>query len=82
MEDSHHANCNSIIYRRGAIRRTEIEKPLLAAEGFNAKLVQYLPQYHVISNVHVYFFTCTIKHVHGREPKMIFGARNLVHEKL
>ena len=31
---------------------TEIERSFLAAKGFNTNLVQYLPLYYVISNVH------------------------------
>ena len=44
---------------------TKIEKPFLAAKGFNTNVVQCLPPYYVIiSNVHVYFFTFTISQVH------------------
>ena len=40
---------------------TEIERLFLAARGFNTNLVQFLWLYHVIiSNVHIYSFTCTI----------------------
>ena len=60
------------------MHRTEIESPFLAAN-----LVQFLPPNHVIiSNVHVSPFTCTISHVHGRAPKAVLRAGNLVHEKL
>ena len=82
MEGSHHVNWNSIIYRKGTIHRTEIERPLLAGKSFNTNLVQFLLPFHVIiSNVHVYSFTHTISHVHGRARKTVFRAQNLVHEK-
>ena len=52
------------------------------AKGFNTNFVQSLPLYQVIiSNVLVYSFTLTIPHVHGRAPKTILRARNLVYEK-
>ena len=67
----------------GAIHGTEIERPFLAAKGFNTNLVQFLPKHHVIiSNVDVCSFMCTISYVHGRASKTVSGARNLVHEKL
>ena len=73
----------SIMYRKGAIHMTEIESPLLAPKGFNTNSVQCLPLYNVIiSKVHVYSFTCTISHVHGRAPKMVLQARNLVYKKI
>ena len=51
---------NCIIYRKGAIYMTKIERPFLAAKGFNTNLVQCLPPFYVISsNVHVCSFTCT-----------------------
>ena len=57
MEGCHHVNCYIIICRKGAMHRTEIEKPFLvakAAKGFNTNLVHFLLLYHVISsNVHV-----------------------------
>ena len=57
MEDSHHINRNSIIYRKRAIHRTEIERPFLAAEGFDTNLIQFLLPYHVIiSDVYVCSF--------------------------
>ena len=56
MEGSHHVNQNSITYRKGAVQRTEIERPFLAATG-------------IISNVEVCFLTGTISHVHGCAPK-------------
>ena len=62
----------SIIYRKGAIHRTEVERPFLAVKGFDANLVQFLPPYHVIiSNMHIFSFTCTNVHlkrfyVHGK----------------
>ena len=62
---------------------TEIERPFLAAQGFNTNLVQCLPPYFVIiSNVHVCSFTCTISHVHTRAPKTVLHARNLLYEKI
>ena len=62
---------------------TEIERPFLAAKGSNTNLVLFLPPYYVIiSNVHVCSFTCTISCVHGRAPKTVLRARNLVYEKL
>ena len=64
MEGSHHVNSNSIIYRKRAIHKTEIEMPFLAVKGFNTNLVQFLPLYHVIiSNVHVYSFSCTKNYI-------------------
>ena len=81
MEGSHHVNWNSIIYRKGIIHRTEIERPFLAGKGFNTNLVQFLLPYHVIiSNVHVCSFACTISHLHGRAPKTVLRARNLVRQ--
>ena len=54
---------------------TKIERLLLAAMGFNSNLVQFLPPYYVIiSNVHVYSFTGTISHGHGRAPKFVLRA--------
>ena len=41
MESSHHVNWNSIIYRKGALHRTEIDKPFLNAKGFDINLAQY-----------------------------------------
>ena len=61
---NHHGNYNSIIYRKVAIDRAEIESPLLAAKGFNANLVQFLMSFLVIiSNTHICFFNCTIYHL-------------------
>ena len=78
MEGSHHVNRNSIIYRKGAIHRPKIKRPFLAAKGFYANLVQFLVPYHVIiSNVHVWSFTCTISHSHELAPKTAWRARNL-----
>ena len=60
-----------------------MEKLILAANNFNTNLGQFLPPYYVtISNVHICSFTCTIYHKHGRAPKTVFRARNLVYEKL
>ena len=82
MEWSHHVNWNSIIYRKGAIHRTEKERPIIAAKGFNNNLVHSLPPYHVIiSSLPVYYFTGTISNVHGRAPKTALLARNLVYKK-
>ena len=67
----------SIIYRKGAIHRPEIERPFLAAKSFDAKVEQFLPLYHVlISNAQVPFFTCTFSHMHGCEPKQ-FGVHEI-----
>ena len=64
MEGSHHVNSNSIIYRKRAIHKTEIEMPFLAVKGFNTNLVQFLPLYHVIiSNMHVCSVRCMDVHV-------------------
>ena len=53
---------------------TEIERPFLAAKGFNTNSVQCLPLYYVIiSKVHVFFFTCTISHVHRLAQFVIFN---------
>ena len=82
IEGSHHINWNSIIYRKVAIHMTEIERPFLAVKGFNANLLQCLPPYYVISNVHVCFFMCTISHVHRHAPKTVLYAQNLVYEKI
>ena len=69
MEGSCHVNWSSIIYWKGAIHRTEIEKLFLTAKGFNTNIVQFLMSYHVIiSNLHVCFFTCTISHMHRCTP--------------
>ena len=51
MEGSHYVNWNSIIYRKKAIYRTEIQRPFLAAKGFN-NLVQFLLLHVILSNVH------------------------------
>ena len=48
---------------------TEIERSFLAAKGFNTNLVQYLPLYYVISNVH--------RHA----PKTVLCAQNLMYKK-
>ena len=60
----------SIIYRKGAIQRSEIERLFLAAKGFNTNLVQiskFLSLYHIaISNVLVCSFTDIISDIHGR----------------
>ena len=56
MEGDRHVNRNSIIYRKGAIQRTEIERPFLAVNGFSANLVQFLNLYHRMMSLLV---TCT-----------------------
>ena len=61
---------------------TKTESPFLAAKGFNTNLVQFLSPCHVIiSNVHVCSFMCTTFLVHGRPPKTVLRAQNLVNEK-
>ena len=61
---------------------TKIERPFLAANGFNTNLVHFLPLYHVIiSNMHVCSFTCTISHVHWLATKTVLRAQDLVYEK-
>ena len=80
MEGSHHVNWNGIIYRKAAIQRSEIERPFLAAKSFNINLVQYLNFYRSIMLLLV--MCMSTLYVHGREPKTILDARNLVHEKL
>ena len=46
--------------------------------------MQFLPLYHVIiSNMHVYSFTCMISHMHGHAPKTILHAwKIIIHEGL
>ena len=62
---------------------TEIERPFLAAKGFNTNLVQCLPPYYVIvSNVHVCYFTYRISRVHRRAHKTVLHALNFVYEKI
>ena len=66
MEGNHHVKSNSIIYSKGAIHRVEKERLFLALKGINTNLVHFLLVPHfIISNVHVYSFTCTIFHVHS-----------------
>ena len=56
---------------------------IIITKVFNTNLVHFLPPYHVnISNVNACSFTCTFSYVHGRAPKKVFRARNLVYEKL
>ena len=60
-----HVSWNSLICRKEAIHRTEIERPFLAAKGCNTNSVQFLPPYYVIiSQVQVCSFSLTIPHVH------------------
>ena len=62
---------------------TKIERPFLAAKGFNTNLLQCLPLYCIIvSNVHVCSFACRISHVHKRAPKTVLPALNFVYEKI
>ena len=73
MGGSHHVNWNSIIYRKGAIHRTEIERLVLAAQDFSTN-IQFLPPHNVvISNVHICPFACLISHIHKHAP-MVFHA--------
>ena len=59
MEGSHHVNQNSIIYRKGAVHRTEIGRQSLAAKGFNTNSVHFLlPNHVIVSNMHVCSFPC------------------------
>ena len=80
MEGRHHANWSSVIYREGAVNRTETETPFLPGKDFNTNLIHFLPPHHVIiSNMHcVCFLTSTISYVHGSAPKMVLHAQNLV----
>ena len=65
---------NCIIYRKGAIYMTKIERQFLATKGFNTNLVQCLPPFYVISSsVYVCSFTCT-----RCAPKTVLHARYLV----
>ena len=83
MEGGQHVNWNSIVYRKGAIHRTEIDRLFLAAKGFNTNLVHFLPLYHdIISNAHICSFMDMISHMHRRTPKTVLCAQNLVHKKL
>ena len=73
----------SMMYRKGAIHMTEIERPLLAPKGLIP--IQY-NVYHCIMLLLVKctstLFTCTISHVHRRAPNMVLQARNLVYKKI
>ena len=62
MEGGHNRYWNSIIFRKGAIYRSEIERPFLAANGFNTNLVQFLSPYHVL------LVTCTSTLLRARFP--------------
>ena len=82
MKGSHHVNSNSLIFRKGAIHKTEIEA-FSEAKDFNTNLVHFLPlHYVIISNLHVCSFTCSTSRMHGRAPKTVLHAQNLVYEKL
>ena len=49
---------------KGAIQRTEIERTLFTATGFNTNLVQFLlPHYVTISNKHVCSLAWTDVHI-------------------
>ena len=62
---------------------TKIDRPFLAAKGFNTNSVQCLPLYYVIiSKVHVCSFMCTISHMHRRLPKMVLHARNHIYNQI
>ena len=62
---------------------TKIERPVLAAKGFNTNLVQCLPPYYVIaSKAHVCSITFRISHVNKRALKTVLCALNLVYEKI
>ena len=69
MEGSHHGNQNIVMYSKGAVHRTEIGRPFLAAKGFNNYLRHFLLAYDVtISNIHIYslqarFPTCMNVHL-------------------
>ena len=66
-------NCWVVVCPRGSVPRLTL----------CTNLVQFVPLYHVImNNVHVWSFTCTISNFHGRAPKTVLRARNLVYEKL
>ena len=43
MEGSHHVNCNSIMFRKRTVKKTEIDRLFLAAKSFNTNLVHFLP---------------------------------------
>ena len=76
MEDSHHVN------KDGSVHKTEKQRALLAAKGFNTNLVHFLPPYHVIiNNLHVCSLTGRISHMHGRAPKTVLRVRNLAYKK-
>lgn len=60
------------MYWKGAIDRTDIERPFL----------QFLPPYVVISNRRDCSLTGTIYHVHGGAPKTVFHAQSLMHENV
>ena len=75
MEGSNYVNWNSIIYRKEAIDRKEIERLLLGARGFNTNLVQFLLPCHVtINNMHVCSFTRMISNIIRHAPKRILHA--------
>ena len=59
MEGNHHVNWNSIIYRKGAIYRTEIERLFLAAKGFNTKVAtEFLWMTSLTFTLNIVFFSC------------------------
>ena len=70
MEGSHSENWNSITYGKGAVHRTERERPFLVSNCFNINLVHFVPVYQVvISNVHLCSLTGIIFRAHGPAPK-------------
>ena len=83
MEGSHHVNGNSIIFKKGGIYRTKIERSSLTAKGFNTSLVQLLLLYNIsINNFHASSITCTISHLERHAPKTVLHARNLLYKNL
>ena len=41
MEGSHHVNCNSMMFRKRTVKKTEIDRLFLAAKSFNTNLVHF-----------------------------------------
>ena len=79
------------IYRKGAIQRTETERPFLAGKVFNNNLVQFpklLSPYHVIvSNVDIYslyalFPKCTDVHLKRFCVHEISARKIIIYEGL
>ena len=84
MEGSHHVHWSSIIYRKRAIHKTEIERLFLAVKSFfNTNLVQFLLQYHVIiSKVLVFSFKCTNVHLNGFGCTKSYVRKIIIYEGL